>query len=324
MPILHDVLQYSAEYDRLKCGMPTSSQFHKIVTPGGAKHKPKASVQWKSYAYQLLAERLLGRRIDSYMSPNMERGLLLEAEAVRWYEWEYGVETRPIGFITTDDGRIGCSPDRLVGDDGLAEIKCPIATTQVQYLIEGKIDQSYFPQIQGQLYVSGRRWVDLISYYYEPNAKTELPKIRIRVERDEEFIAFLALELGLFLDYIEGVMVQIGKTTARGVPKMVPELADNEDAPDRLGGSPNPERADIVDPQLKPPEAAAGESLTGAGSCSEMEARQSDAADRRSGPRLLNAVSAERQGTLGENAKQGSGWKPRTIRTSSAEPRRRC
>ena len=73
MPIFHDVAQYSEEYDRLKIGIPTSSNFHKIVTPQG-----KPSKQWREYACVLIAERILQQRIEFYNSPAMERGLIVE------------------------------------------------------------------------------------------------------------------------------------------------------------------------------------------------------------------------------------------------------
>ena len=76
MPILHhDVRQYSEEHDRLKLGIPTSSNFHKIITPQG-----KPSKQWREYACVLIAERILQRKIDFYKSTPMERGLIVEAE----------------------------------------------------------------------------------------------------------------------------------------------------------------------------------------------------------------------------------------------------
>src|SRR5689334_10779581 len=122
MPIFHpDLAQYSEEYDRLKLGMPTSSHFHKIITPQG-----KPSKQWREYACVLIAERILQRKIEFYNSPAMERGLIVEAEAADWYEFDQDVTVQRIGFITDDNRTIGCSPDRLVGDDGLLEIKAPL------------------------------------------------------------------------------------------------------------------------------------------------------------------------------------------------------
>ena len=82
MPVFHDVAQYSEAYDRLKLGIPTSSNFHKIITPQG-----KPSKQWREYACVLVAERLLQRKIEFYNSPAMERGLIVEADAVDWLKW---------------------------------------------------------------------------------------------------------------------------------------------------------------------------------------------------------------------------------------------
>ena len=83
MPIFHDVRQYSQEYDRLKIGIPTSSNFHKIITPHG-----KPSKQWREYARVLIAERILQCKIEFYRSPAMERGVIVEAEAADWYEFD--------------------------------------------------------------------------------------------------------------------------------------------------------------------------------------------------------------------------------------------
>lgn len=199
MPVLHDVIQRSEAWDRLRRGIPTASHFHMIVTPGGKHAKPRPSEQWQHYAYHLLAERILGRTVDSYTSPWMERGMELEDDAVRWYEFEYDRDTRPIGFISTDDGKIGCSPDRLVGDDGLIELKCPAPATMVEYLLTGAIEKRYRPQIQGQLYISERQWCDVIAWH------PELPRTVIRVERNEEFIEFLAGQLTDFCNYLERI-----------------------------------------------------------------------------------------------------------------------
>jgi hypothetical protein len=98
MPIFHDVAQYSDDYDRLKIGIPTTSNFHKIITPQG-----KPSKQWRAYACVLIAERILQQRIEFYNSPAMERGLILEAEAADWYEFDHDVTVQRIGFITDDE-----------------------------------------------------------------------------------------------------------------------------------------------------------------------------------------------------------------------------
>jgi hypothetical protein len=198
MPIIHNIDQGSEAWERARLGIPTSSSFSKIITPTGHPSK-----QWKKYAYHLIAERCLQRPVDTYTSSAMQRGKDFEAWAADDYELQTGNEVQLIGFMTNDEGTIGCSPDRLVGDEGLLEIKCPLPQTQIEYLLTGEIDREYWPQLHGQLYISGRKWVDIIAY------NPELPRSIIRVERDIEFIACLEKLLTQFNDFIGQVMDKI-------------------------------------------------------------------------------------------------------------------
>jgi len=212
MPLIYEVEQRSEAWDRLRLGIPTSSCFEKIYTPGG-----KPSAMWKRYTYHLIAERLLQRAVGTYTSPAMERGVIVEADAAAWYELTEDIETQKIGFITTDDGKIGASPDRLVGDDGLLEIKCPEPAAQVEYLLTGKLDRTYYPQLQGQLYVSERAWVDIVAW------SDALPSAVIRVERDEKYIDGLAKELARFNDEIERVMGMIRTVAPKAGEMSLPQ-----------------------------------------------------------------------------------------------------
>jgi exodeoxyribonuclease (lambda-induced) len=142
MPVYHNVAQYSEAYDRLKLGIPTSSNFHKIITPQG-----KPSKQWREYACVLIAERILQRKIEFYNSPAMERGLIVESEAADWYEFDHNVSVQRVGLITDDDRTVGCSPDRLVAEHGLLEIKAPLPHTQVEYWISGEVSERFRPQL---------------------------------------------------------------------------------------------------------------------------------------------------------------------------------
>jgi hypothetical protein len=199
MPIFyHDVPQYSEEYDRLKLGIPTSSHFHKIITPQG-----KPSKQWREYACVLIAERLLQRKIEFYNSPAMERGLIVEAEAADWYEFDQDVTVQRVGFITDENHTVGCSPDRLVGEQGLLEIKAPLPHTQVEYWISGELNERFRPQLQGQLYVSSRSWVDILCWH------DVLPKVVMRIEPDAQFIKTLDREVQIFNFFVERVMEKI-------------------------------------------------------------------------------------------------------------------
>ncbi len=203
MPIYHNCAQYSDEYDRLKLGLPTSSNFHKIITPQG-----KPSKQWREYACVLIAERILKRKIDFYRSAAMERGMIVESEAADWYEFDTGASTELVGFITDDANTMGCSPDRLVGTGGLLEIKAPLPHTQVEYWISGEINERFRPQLQGQLYVSQRAWVDIVCWH------DIIPKVTMRVEPDEAYIKKLAAELAIFNHFVARVMEKIRDTNA--------------------------------------------------------------------------------------------------------------
>jgi hypothetical protein len=207
MPIFHDVSQYSEEHDRLRLGIPTSSNFHKVVTPQG-----KPSKQWREYACVLIAERILHKKLEFYNSPAMERGLIVEAEAADWYEFDHDVTVRTAGFITDDRRTMGCSPDRLVGDDGLLEIKAPLPHTQVEYWLSGELGERFRPQLQGQLYISQRSWVDILCWH------DVLPKLVVRVEPDEKFIAALDRELQIFNYFIGRVMEKIRATCELPIP----------------------------------------------------------------------------------------------------------
>lgn len=185
--IHHDVVQGTEAWLQLRAGIPTASQFHKILTP----KTRKLSAQAEDYLYKLLAERVLGRYLEDtrgfYWA---ERGKQLEDEGRAYYEALHNVETKVIGFITNDDRTIGASPDRLVGEEGLLEIKCPAPQTHMSYLLGDPVTADYWLQIQGQLWVSERDWCDVVSYH------PELPSAVIRVERSLEDIAMLEEQIG--------------------------------------------------------------------------------------------------------------------------------
>jgi hypothetical protein len=190
---IHDVEQGSPEWLTLRLGIPTASMFDKVVTPKG-----KLSESSRDYAHRLIAERVLGRSLDSL--DHLEwvvRGKELEPAAARMYAFEQGVETREVGFVTSDDGRMGASPDRLlVGQAGILEIKCPAPNTHVGYMLEG-FGTKYFVQVQGQLLVTAAEFADRYSYH------PDMPPVLNRTNRDEAFIRTLADALEEFNDGLE-------------------------------------------------------------------------------------------------------------------------
>lgn len=178
--------QGSPEWLASRIGLPTSSNFDRIVTKTG---KPSAAAD--RYLAKLVAEWFMGTSLDDADSGFMERGRQLEPEAIAAYEFAHDLDTERVGLCLTDDGGAGCSPDRLVGPDGLLECKCPSAEIHMMYLLDGP-PSDYFCQVQGQLLVTGRKWCDL--YCWHPY----MPSVTRRYGRDDEFLELLGAELGKF------------------------------------------------------------------------------------------------------------------------------
>jgi hypothetical protein len=229
--IEHKLEQGSPEWVAARIGIPTASQFARLITP--KKREPSASRH--KYRAELLTEWLLGQPLDWGATLWMGRGSELEDEARRFYELERDVEVQRIGFVTRDDGRVGGSPDGLVGDDGGVEIKCPSALQHVQYML-GE-DPEYFAQVQGYLYLTDRRWWDLLSY------NPALPPVLKRIPRDDEFIAALVAILDKdFLPQLDrekaqlnqyrvaGPVADFAPMTAEEVARFLTDVREAEDA----------------------------------------------------------------------------------------------
>ena len=182
MQIITDIVQGSEEWLRLRLGVATASNFDRIITPTG-----KFSTQYSKYAQDLASEMLLEEPEESYKNPIMARGNELEPEARESYEEFSLMPVEQVTFITCGD--YGYSPDGLVGEEGLIEIKCPNASTHTKYLADNILPMEYKPQVQGGLYVSGREWCDFVSYH--PKFIGSKKIFVKRVFRDEEFIAKL-------------------------------------------------------------------------------------------------------------------------------------
>ena len=176
-----------------RLGCPSASSFHKLITPTG---KPSASAM--SYVDELVAERITGKQADVFTSPAMHRGTDLEPLAKEVYELISGESVFDIGFCLHDEIEAGASPDGLVGDHGLLEIKCPMAHTMVGYLRAGNVLPSkYIPQVQGQLLITGREWCDFMAYH------PDMTVLLVRVERDQGFIDNLQQQIKMACALIE-------------------------------------------------------------------------------------------------------------------------
>jgi len=181
--IIHNVEQGTPEWFRLRMGVPTASRFGEVYTATG-----KASASAENYMYSLLAEIVSNEPGESFSNAATEWGHEMEPRAVSAYEMLEGRSMEVIGFVTNDEGTIGCSPDRMN-----LEIKCPSLKTHLKYLVDGKVPTKYIPQVQGCIWLCEQDHWDFMSYH--PDAK---PLI-IRVERDDDYITELSKHLNQFI-----------------------------------------------------------------------------------------------------------------------------
>lgn len=181
-----NVTQGSPEWHAARLGIPTSSRFEEVITPKTLK----PSAQLNALLFDLLAEWITGESMETARTDFMERGKEIEPEAALWYEFEKECDTKQIGFVLSDDGRYGCSPDRFVSDaNGGVEIKCPKPSTHLKYLLnDGLLEGEYRCQIQGCLWICEREWWDIVCY----SPSLYMANICKRIYRDEEFIQALS------------------------------------------------------------------------------------------------------------------------------------
>ena len=200
--IFHNVKQRSPEWDALRCGIPTASCFHKIITPATLK----LSSQAENYMDFLLAEWIIGLPLESFESEYMQAGQALEGQAVRAYEFERKVDCHKIGFVSTDDKLIGCSPDRIVVGGGfgtmfsvqrVAEIKTHPGNPGIQVCAmrnPREIDQKHMLQVQGQIWLCEADVADVVNY------TPGFPTVVTEVGRSERIIKAEQDCLGAFVE----------------------------------------------------------------------------------------------------------------------------
>lgn len=198
--------QGSPEWIKRRLGMPTASAFERIITPGG---KAASGAAVNKFLAQLVAEWFIDEPVEAFANGYTDRGTEMEPEARKWYGWEYGIDPEQVGLCIHDDGRTACSPDSLIGDDGLLEIKCPGATAQAGYVLGHTSPVAeYRAQLQGQLWVTGREFVDLLAYH------PALPKLVVRVQPDAEYQRTLDAAIPAFCDRLDEAKAKLRQAKA--------------------------------------------------------------------------------------------------------------
>jgi len=196
--MVQTVQQGTAEWHELRRGKVTASRVADIL----ARTKSGASASRQNYLIELALQRVTKTIEESYTNAAMEWGTATEPQARVAYEVASFNFVDQVPFIDhpTIDW-FGCSPDGLVGSDGLIEIKCPNSATHWSYVKEGKPPQKYIIQMQAQMSVTGAKWCDFVSF--DPRMPERSKLLIINVPRDPEFILYMETEINQFLNEVE-------------------------------------------------------------------------------------------------------------------------
>lgn len=195
--------QRTEEWFAAKLGKVSASRVADVL----AKIKSGESASRKNYKMELVVQRLTGKPQESFTNAAMEWGTEQEPFARMAYEAHTGTFVKEEGFVDhpTIEG-FGCSPDGIVGD-GLIEIKCPNTATHIETVLENKAPSKYIPQMQCQMAVTGAKWCDFVSF--DPRVPDDLQLFVVRVERDQEYIDSMEVEVKQFLSEVLDLFNQL-------------------------------------------------------------------------------------------------------------------
>lgn len=193
-----DCEQGTPDWFSARAGIPTASEFSTVMASGRGGGESKTR---RTYMLKLAGERITGEPMSTFSNAHMERGKEMEAEAREFYAFMRDADPQQIGFIRSGDK--GCSPDALIGDDGLLEIKTALPHLLIDYLLKDEFPPEHKAQTQGQLWVAERAWVDLVIFW------PSLPPFIKRAYRDEAYIDKLSDAVDQFNGELASVVSRI-------------------------------------------------------------------------------------------------------------------
>jgi putative phage-type endonuclease len=199
-----EIIQGSPEWFAARLGRVTASRVADVV----AKTKTGWGASRANYAAELVAERLTGKPTEGFKSPAMQWGTEYEADARAAYAWHADADVTEVGFMPHPRIALsGASPDGLVGDDGLVEIKCPSTATHIETLLGQTVSAKYITQMMWQMACTGRAWTDFVSF--DPRLPEEMRLFVKRVYRDDQLIAELEREVTVFLNEVRSTVERL-------------------------------------------------------------------------------------------------------------------
>lgn len=196
---IFDCEQGSEEWFSCRLGVPSASNFATIMAKGRDGKSP--SLTRKTYLYKLAGEIVTGKPSSNYKNAAMERGNEMEEAAAEWYSFTHDVELTKVGFMKR--GPMGCSPDRLIGDDGGLEIKTAEAHILIEHMFRDDCPPEHVAQVQGTLLVTGRDYWNLMVFW------PDMPPPVFRVRPDRAYQANLKGEIDRFNDELAAVVERV-------------------------------------------------------------------------------------------------------------------
>lgn len=187
--------QGTEEWFRARAGIPTASEFSTVMAKGRGGEDSKTR---RTYMLKLAGEIITGEPTEGYTNAHMERGHALEDEGRAAYQFQTGNQMKQVGFIRNGDK--GCSPDSLIGENGMLEIKTKLPHLLLDCILKGNFPAEHKAQCQGALWVAEREWIDIAVYW------PKLPLFVCRATRDEEYIKTMADAVATFNDELQAVV----------------------------------------------------------------------------------------------------------------------
>lgn len=206
---MRDLIQGSPEWLEARCGRVTASRISDVM----ARTKTGYGASRATYEAELIAERLTGQPAERFTSAAMAWGTDTEPQARAAYSFMADADVVEVGFVPHPSiPMAGASPDGLVGDYGLVEIKAPQTATHINTLLSGTIPDKYIKQMMFQMACTGRYWCDFVSY--DPRMPGDLQLWIKRVHRDQDLIAEIEGEVRTFLAGVEAKVEALMKMRA--------------------------------------------------------------------------------------------------------------
>lgn len=200
MTELASIDQGTDDWHTARLGKVTASRLGDLM----AKTKSGYSTSRRNYLMELLCQRLTGEREETYTSSEMQWGIDNEPLARTCYEVDKDILVEEVGlFDHPEIDGFAASPDGLVGEDGLIEIKCPKTKTHIDFIQTLKIDPKYQKQMTAQMLCTGRNWCDFVSF--DPRLPENLQFVCVRYNLDEELASEIVGEVTEFLSELDGL-----------------------------------------------------------------------------------------------------------------------